>query len=188
MPRLAGTGSINEVIVLISEERIMLCCTANASYRQLDNTSDGAINCSTNKHRCWEEAKKNINKTRPATFHHYLQIRGGKTVLLPAKPLSLFLCLICQPHLMASHSRVKCACSSWGSSSLRCCLLLLVEQKLVADTCGMKWMWQGASALQELLLAWPELPAPWSTEGKGLLQPWLNKCSSAPAASFLLRT
>jgi len=69
----------------------MLCCTANTSYCSQDNTSDGAINCSTNRDRCWEEGEiKN-----PAMFHHYLQIRGGKTVVLTAKLLSLFLHLIC---------------------------------------------------------------------------------------------
>jgi len=63
MPRLAETGSINEVIVLISKGRIMLCCTANTSYSQQDNASDGAIKCSTNKHRYWKEAKKTLQRS-----------------------------------------------------------------------------------------------------------------------------
>lgn len=122
MPRLAESRSINEVIVLISEGRIMLCCTANTSYRSQDNTSDGAINCSTKKDRCWEVGEKK----NPAMFHHYLQIRGGKTVVVTAKLLSLFLRLIWQRG-MARHLKVKCIYSSWVSSSQKRYLLLLTN-------------------------------------------------------------
>lgn len=70
-------------------------------------------------------------------FHHYLQIRGEKTVALTTKILSHFLYLICQ-HGMASHLKMKCVYSSWVSSSQECYLPLLTKQMLVVDMCGMK--------------------------------------------------